>query len=34
MTLLFETVPAFEETWIECFGDLGRYRMAIEDDDI
>ena len=34
MTLLFETVPAFEETWIECLGDLGRYRMAIEDDDI
>ena len=43
MTLLFETVPgpvlqsgvpAFEDTWIECLGDLGRYRMAIEDDDI
>ena len=34
MTLLFETVPAFEGTWIECLGDLGRYRMAIEDDDI
>jgi hypothetical protein len=34
MTLLYETVPAFEETWIECLGDLRRYRMAIEDDDI
>jgi hypothetical protein len=34
MTLLYETAPAFEETWIECLGDLGRYRMAIEDDDI
>lgn len=34
MSLLYETVPAFEETWIECLGDLGRYRMAIEDDDI
>jgi hypothetical protein len=34
MTLLYETVLAFEETWIECLGDLGRYRMAIEDDDI
>jgi hypothetical protein len=34
MALLCETVPAFEETWIECLGDLGRYRMAIEDDDI
>lgn len=34
MVLLYETVPAFEETWTECLGDLGRYRMAIEDDDI
>lgn len=34
MALLYETVPAFEETWIECLEDLGRYRMAIEDDDI
>jgi hypothetical protein len=34
MTLLDETVPAFTETWIECLGDLGRYRMAIEDDRI
>jgi hypothetical protein len=34
MPLLYETVPAFEETWIECLGDRGRYRMAIEDDDI
>jgi hypothetical protein len=34
MALLHETAPAFEDTWIECLGDLGRYRMAIEDDDI
>ncbi|KAK4229586.1 EST/SMG-like protein 1 [Podospora fimiseda] len=34
MALLYETVPAFEDTWIECLGDLGRYRMAIEDDDM
>ncbi|GKU11023.1 unnamed protein product, partial [Fusarium langsethiae] len=34
MALLYETVPDFEDTWIECLGDLGRYRMAIEDDDI
>lgn len=27
-------MPAFEDTWIECLGDLGRYRMAIEDDDV
>jgi hypothetical protein len=34
MALLYETVPAFEDTWIECLGDLGRYRIVIEDDDI
>ncbi|KAF9767962.1 hypothetical protein IL306_014798 [Fusarium sp. DS 682] len=34
MALLYETVPAFEDTWIECLGDLARYRMAIEDIDI
>ncbi|KIW02440.1 hypothetical protein, variant [Verruconis gallopava] len=33
MSLLYETVPAFKNTWIECLGDLGRYRMAIEDED-
>ena len=34
MALLYETVSTFEDTWIECLGDLARYRMAIEDDDI
>ncbi|KAK8036744.1 hypothetical protein PG994_015241 [Apiospora phragmitis] len=34
MALLYETVPAFEGTWMECLGDLGRYRMAIEDDNL
>ncbi|KAI3565815.1 hypothetical protein IWW34DRAFT_641977 [Fusarium oxysporum f. sp. albedinis] len=34
MALLCETAPAFEDTWIECLGDLGRYRMAIENNDI
>ncbi|KAL8823252.1 MAG: hypothetical protein Q9191_006030 [Dirinaria sp. TL-2023a] len=34
MALLYETVPTFEDTWIECLGDLARYRMAIEEDDI
>jgi hypothetical protein len=29
-----ETVPAFEDTCIECLGDFGRCRIAIEDDDI
>ena len=33
IALLYETVTTFEDTWIECLGDLGRYRMAIEDDD-
>jgi hypothetical protein len=32
--LLSETVPAFEDAWIECLGDIGRYRMAIEDDNL
>jgi hypothetical protein len=34
MALLYETVPAFEDTWIKCLGDLGRYRIAIEDEDV
>ena len=25
MALLYETVPTFENTWIECLGDLGKY---------
>ncbi|KAL8801158.1 MAG: hypothetical protein Q9182_004663 [Xanthomendoza sp. 2 TL-2023] len=33
VALLYETVTAFEDTWIECLGDLGRYRMAIEDSN-
>lgn len=34
MRAVYETVPAFKDTWIESLGDLGRYRMAIEDDDV
>lgn len=34
MTLLLESVPQFEKTWIECLGDLARYRMAIEEADM
>lgn len=26
MTLLYETVPVFQDDWIETLGDLGRYR--------
>ncbi|KAL2818440.1 hypothetical protein BDW59DRAFT_128461 [Aspergillus cavernicola] len=33
MTLLLESVPSYEETWIECLGDLSRYRMAVEEAD-
>lgn len=33
MALPYETVPNLEDTWIECLGDLGRYHMAIEDQD-
>ena len=32
MCLLYETILSYKETWIECLGDLGRYRMAIEDN--
>lgn len=32
ISLLLETVPGFTDTWIECLGDLARYRMAIEED--
>jgi len=34
ITLLYETVVVFKATWIECMGDLARYRMAIEEDDM
>ncbi|KJF60779.1 uncharacterized protein CIMG_08398 [Coccidioides immitis RS] len=33
MTLLLESVPSFENTWIECLGDLAQYRMAVEESD-
>ena len=33
MTLFQESIPAFEGTWIECLGDLARYRMAVEKSD-
>lgn len=34
VALLYETIPSFEDTWIECLGDLARYRMAIEEKDM
>jgi hypothetical protein len=30
---LLKMVPVFHETWIECLGDLARYRMAIVKDE-
>ncbi|KAJ5145979.1 uncharacterized protein N7515_000543 [Penicillium bovifimosum] len=33
ITLLLESVPDFRETWVECLGDLARYRMAVEELD-
>lgn len=32
--VLYVTVPAFEDTWMEFLGNIARYRMAVEDDDI
>ena len=34
MGLLMESIPVFHESWIECLGDLARYRMAIEENDM
>ncbi|TKA66185.1 hypothetical protein B0A55_12968, partial [Friedmanniomyces simplex] len=33
MALLYETAPIFLDTWIECLGDLARYRMSIEEEE-
>ncbi|KAJ6136798.1 hypothetical protein N7497_012351 [Penicillium chrysogenum] len=33
ITLLLESVTDFRDTWIECLGDLARYRMAVEEFD-
>ncbi|KXT07666.1 hypothetical protein AC578_10177 [Pseudocercospora eumusae] len=33
IALLFETIPSLTNTWIECLGDLARYRMAIEKEE-
>ena len=32
IALMFKTIPAFANIWIECLGDLGRCRMAIAED--
>ncbi|KAE8450109.1 hypothetical protein EG329_006890 [Mollisiaceae sp. DMI_Dod_QoI] len=34
MRLRHEEDFAFEDTWLECLGDLGKVRMSIDDDDI
>lgn len=33
LTLLLETAPKFERIWMECLGDLARFRMALEVAD-
>lgn len=35
MTLFYETITDFGETWIECLGDLARYQILTngEGDD-
>ena len=33
MALYMECFKPIEDTWIECLGDLGRYRMAIDIQD-
>ncbi|EFW13291.1 conserved hypothetical protein [Coccidioides posadasii str. Silveira] len=33
MALLLESVPSFEDIWIECLGDLARVKMAVEESD-
>lgn len=30
LVLLYETLPVCKKTWIECLGDVSRYRMSIE----
>lgn len=33
IALLYKTIPTFEDMQIKYLGDLGRYRIAIEDDE-
>jgi hypothetical protein len=30
MALVLKSVFNFEETWIECLGDLARYRIVVD----
>ena len=34
MALLYKTMPAFEDIWIESLGDFTQYYIAIEDEDL
>jgi hypothetical protein len=34
MMAFVKSLPSFEETWIECLGDLAHYRMAMEEADL
>ena len=32
MTLLYDTVAVFKDTWIKCLSDGGEYLTAIKDE--
>jgi len=34
IALLYKIVLIFKDTWIECFNNLGRYRIIIKNNDI
>jgi hypothetical protein len=34
ITQLLESARAFRKIWIECLGDLARYRMAVEESEV
>ena len=34
MALLYKTVPIFKNTWIKYLSDIGRYYIAIKDEDL
>lgn len=34
LTLILETVPRYEQVWMECLGDLARCRMRLELGDL
>lgn len=33
MTLLYETVPLFADTWVPYLGDISQYIIALKNED-